>query len=84
MSETLNINDIIGLVKETNKDFEMDIYIPSLNKDVHFKPMNASHLKSIIKTSVEGIFANNYFNQSVFSIIKDICDPSIPLSNINL
>lgn len=82
MSQTLNINDIIGLVKETNKDFEMDVYIPSLNKEVHFKPMNASHLKSIIKTSVEGIFANNYFNQSVYSIIKDICDPSIPLSKI--
>lgn len=82
MSETLNINDIIGLVKETNKDFEMDVYVPSLNKDVHFKPMNASHLKSIIKTSVEGIFANNYFNQSVFSIIRDICDSSVPLSKI--
>jgi hypothetical protein len=82
MSETLNISDIISLVKETNKDFEMDIYIPSLNKDVHFKPMNASHLKAIIKTSVEGIFANNYFNQSVFAIIKDIRDPSIPLSKI--
>jgi hypothetical protein len=82
MSETLNISDIISLVKETNKDFEMDIYVPSLNKDVHFKPMNASHLKAIIKTSVEGIFANNYFNQSVFAIIKDIRDPSIPLSKI--
>jgi hypothetical protein len=82
MSETLNINEIIGLVKETNKDFEMDIYVPSLNKEVHFKPMNASHLKTIIKTSVEGVFANNYFNQSVYSIIKDICDSSIPLSKI--
>lgn len=82
MSETLNISDILNLVKETNKDFEMEVYVPSLKKDVHFKPMNASHLKAIIKTSVEGIFANNYFNQSVFSIIRDICDPSVPLANI--
>lgn len=44
--------------------------------------MNASHLKSIIKTSVEGVFANNIFNQTLFAIIKDIIDSSVPLSSI--
>jgi hypothetical protein len=82
MSETLNINDIINLVKESNKEFESDLFLPSLKKDVHFKPMNASHLKSIIKTSVEGVFANNMFNQTLFAIIKDVIDSSIPLSSI--
>lgn len=82
MSETLNINDIINLVKESNKEFECDIFIPSLKKDVRFKPMNASHLKSIIKTSVEGVFANNIFNQILYSIIRDIIDPSVQLSEV--
>lgn len=84
MSEAMNISDIINLVKESNKEFESDIFIPSLKKEIHFKPMNASHLKSIIKTSVEGIFSNNLFNQSVFSIIKEIIDPSVNISQITL
>lgn len=84
MSEKLNVNDIINLVKESNKEFECDLFIPSLKKDVRFKPMNASHLKSIIKTSVEGVFTNNIFNQTICSIIKDIIDPAVPISNITI
>ena len=82
MSETLNINDIINLVKESNKEFECDIFLPSLKKEVRFKPMNASHLKAIIKTSVEGVFSNNIFNQTLYAIIRDIIDPSVQLSEI--
>ena len=82
MSETLNINDIINLVKESNKEFECDLFLPSLKKEVRFKPMNASHLKAVIKTSIEGVFANNIFNQTLFTIMKDIVDSSVPLSEI--
>lgn len=83
MSETLNINDIISLVKESNKQFETDIYIPSLNKEIHCKPMNASHLKNIIKTSISGVFSNIKFNQTMFTVLKDVLDPSIPTTVIN-
>lgn len=82
MSEKVNINELINLVRETNKEFESDIFVPSLQKEVHFKPMNASHLKAIIKTTVEGVFANNVFNQTVFQIISDTIDPSIPVTKI--
>lgn len=82
MQDPLNINEILNLMKETNKEFDSQVYIPSLSKDVRVKTMNASHLKNIVKTSVEGIFANNIFNQTTFSIIKDILDPEVPLSTI--
>lgn len=83
MSEQLNINEIISLVKETNKQFESTVYVPSLNKEMHCKPMNASHLKNIIKTSVSGVFSNIKFNQVMFTVLKDVLDPSIPTTNIN-
>lgn len=83
MSETLNINDIISLVKESNRQFETDIYIPSLNKEIHCKPMNASHLKNIIKTSISGVFSNIKFNQTMFTVLKDVMDPSISTTVIN-
>ena len=45
--------------------------------------MNALHLKSIIKTALAGSFVDNQFNQTMYVILKDILDPSIPTSNIN-
>jgi hypothetical protein len=82
MSENLNINEIIKLVKDSNKEFESDIYLPSQNKDIHVKSMNASHLKSIIKTAVSETFHDLAFNQTVFTILREILDPSCPLSSV--
>lgn len=79
----LNQQEILALLKESNKQFESETYIPSLNKEVHIKPMNALHLKSIIKTALAGSFVDNQFNQTMYVILKDILDPSIPTSNIN-
>lgn len=84
MSEQLNIQDVISLMRESNKQFESTVYIPSLNKEIHVKPMNALHFKSIIKSSISGLFADNQFNINVFNIFKDILDPSIPLSTMNV
>lgn len=82
MSENLNINDIIKLVKDSNKEFESDIYIPSQNKEVHIKPMTASHLKAIIKTAVSETFQDLAFNTTTFLILKDILEPACPVSSI--
>jgi hypothetical protein len=82
MSENLNINEIIKLVKDSNKEFESDIYLPSQNKEIHIKSMNASHLKSIIKTAVSETFHDLAFNQTVFIILREILDQSCPISSI--
>lgn len=84
MPDNLNVADILNLVMESNKEFESQIFIPSLQKEIHAKPMNASHLKSILKTSVSGVFANNGFNQTTFVMLKEILDPSVPTSQINV
>lgn len=82
MSENLNINEIIKLVKDSNKEFESDIYVPSQNKEVHVKPMTASHLKAIIKSAVSETFQDLAFNQTTFIILRDILDASCPVSSI--
>lgn len=72
MAENLQINDILNLVKETNKNLEKTYFIPSLKTETIVKPMTAGHLKQIVTSSLSGIFANNKFNQIVYNIIKDI------------
>jgi hypothetical protein len=78
----LNYQEILSLLKESNKQFDSEIYIPSLNKEIHTKPMNAVHLKNIIRTALSGVFIDNQFNQVVYTILRDVLDPSIPFSNI--
>ena len=72
MSQDLNINEIINLVKEANKNSETKIFIPSLNEEIGVMPMTASHLQQIITTTVSGLFANNRFHELFYSILKEI------------
>lgn len=80
----LNINEILGLINVANKQLEHDVYIPSLNKEIHLKPLNAMHTKNIAKSAIEGQFAQNMFTTMIYHILKDVSDPSIPLTHINI
>lgn len=87
MSETtqnLNIQDILGLISDANKSLEHDVYIPSLNKEIHLKPLNANHTKNIAKAAIEGPFAQNQFTMMIYNILKEVCDPSIPMTHLNI
>lgn len=87
MSETtqnLNIQDILGLISDANKSLEHDVYIPSLNKEIHLKPLNANHTKNIAKAAIEGPFAQNQFTLMTYNILKEVCDPSIPMTHLNV
>jgi hypothetical protein len=72
MSDKLTINQIMNLVKESNAELNHPIFIPSQGIEISAKPMNASHLKDIMKISAAGIFMNNAFNQELYAIIKDV------------
>ncbi len=80
----LSISEIFGLINDANKNLEHDVYIPSLNKEIHLKPLNALHSKNIAKAALDGAFSQNQFNIIMYNILKDISDPSVPLSQINI
>jgi hypothetical protein len=82
--DQLNIDEIMTLMRDSNKSFDSDIFIPSINKEIHVKPMNALHLKNIIKTTLNGVFVDNQFNIVLYSIFREILDPSISLAHINV
>ena len=84
MPKTLSVNEIINLVKETNLNDGNVIYIPSLQKEISVKPMTAVHLKNIIKTTVSGVFSNTIFNQSFYSILKDILPEDVNTESLTL
>lgn len=89
MSETstlqeVNLSDFLSILKENQEKFKTNFVVPSLNKEVVLKPMNSVHFKSIINSALSGVFTTNKFNTSMYEIIKDVFDPSIPLSSLNI
>ena len=83
IEQPLNLRDIMSLINTANKTLEHDVYIPSLNKEIHLKTLNANHTKHIAKAAIEGAFSQNQFTMTMYTILKDICDPSVPLSKMN-
>lgn len=83
-NQEINFNEFVNLLKQNNDNFKGETLILSLNKEVHTKPMNAIHLKDIIKTALSGVFVNNAFTLAMFNILRSISDPSISLSAINI
>lgn len=83
-NQNLNISDILGLIDTANKTLEHDVFIPSLNKEIHLKPLNAMHTKNIAKAAIEGPFAQNQFTLMTYNILKEVCDSSIPMTHLNV
>lgn len=87
MAETerpLNIKEILSLINNANKVLEHDVYLPSVDKEIHLKTLNANHTKNIAKAAIEGAFSQNQFTLILYSVLKEISDPSIPLSHITI
>ena len=85
MSSNINsITDIISLIESETQKLDSDIYVPSINKEVHVKALNTNHSKNIIKSVMEGSFASVQFNLVMFLILSEIWDGSVPLANINI
>lgn len=77
-----NFNEILDALNNANKTLEKQVYIPSLNKEVTARPLNAHHTKGLIKTSIDGPFATNQFNMEIRNILKNILD--VDLSSVTI
>ena len=84
MSDPVQFNDILALLDNANKSLETEIFVPSLNTSFTAKALNANHTKNIVKTTVEGPFADNQFTIIMHTILSDIFANRIDLKTINL
>ena len=84
MSDPVQFNDILALLDNANKSLETEIFVPSLNASFTAKALNANHTKNIVKTTVEGPFADNQFTIIMHTILSDIFANRIDLKTINL
>lgn len=82
MPENLNSKDILKLLSDLNTSLTKDCYIPSANTHVKLKPLTTTHLKNIIKSTMDGPFAQVQFNINFHPILKEVLDAD--LGNVNI
>lgn len=85
MSDSNNIQNILQALKELDKTNSFEIYLPSLQKTVPFKQLNAEQLKNILKASIDPSVYKAQFILTVNNLIKEnILDNSIDTNQLNI
>lgn len=74
MSKKNNYQDIIAALDQANESNTIDIFVPSKQETVKFKPLTVNHQKKIIETAIDAADFN-ISAQSLLSseIINDCC-----------
>jgi hypothetical protein len=86
MSQTIdNVQDVLQLLKELDKTNSFEIYLPTLQKKVLFKQLNAEQLKKLLKTIIDSPIHNTEFITTFNEIIKEnILDESVDVNSLNI
>lgn len=67
-----DLKNIFDIISEVNKKLEKGIFIPSTKENIVAKPLTTQHTKRLLKTSIEGPFADTLFNIEMSNILKEI------------
>lgn len=68
-----SVADILASVGELNKKQITEIYIPSLKKDLSFRPLTVKQQKSLLSSGVDVEVENLTFSNTINSIILENC-----------
>lgn len=66
-----NFNDIISVLDSINKEVNVPVYIPSLNKEVGFKSINTGQQKSLLKAAVDNPVFQTRFTIALYNLINE-------------
>ena len=85
MSTSLDVKDILSLIKDLDNNTNFNLYIPSLQKEIGFKQLTTEQLKRILKTVIDSPIYNTEFTLTLNSIIKENClDKEINTENFTV
>jgi len=78
-------SSIIDAINKTNNSSFVDIYVPSIDKNVKFKPLTVQHQKKIITAALEATAVNaTHYAILTSNLIKESCvEPDITFSSID-
>jgi hypothetical protein len=74
MTEEIQIstfNDALNALNTVSEQFKIDVLIPSLNKTLTFKEIDAKQQKSLLSAAMDNSIYNNEFVKIFYQILKD-------------
>jgi len=75
-----DINDIIGAIESVSRQNTLDIFVPTQNRTVKFRPMTVKHQKQIISSALENSLNTAHFHVECNNIISECClEPDIEI-----
>jgi len=72
-SKKANYNDILASVAELNKQQIIDIYVPSINDNVKFKPLTVKQQKRILSSGLDMELEKLSFSNTINELITENC-----------
>lgn len=75
-----NINEILKLLNTVNTEKAIDVYIPSLKRDIKFKNINTGQQKRLIKTVIDNPIFQTRLVYAIYEIVSENCLDSNALS----
>lgn len=77
-----NVNDILKQLDTLNQQSGIDVFVPSLKRNVKFKALNLRQQKNLLKASVEESLTKLSFITNFYSIIQENALDSINVNNL--
>lgn len=84
MADKTNFNEAISLLKKNAEQNGSDIWVPSLNKSVKFKPLTTLHHKKFVKILIDSSIFNNALNLHIYDVISQTCIDPINIDDLTV
>jgi hypothetical protein len=80
-----NFADALSLLKKNAEQRSYDVWVPSLNQEVKFKPLTTLHHKKFVKSLIDSSLFTTSLNLHIYDVIKQSClDNSIDVDTLTV
>jgi hypothetical protein len=84
-NNTLDFTQAIEALQQVSESFTVNVWIPSLNKHIEFKQLDAKQQKNILSSAMDTSVYNTSFIKTFYNIIKEnILDKTINVNEFTL
>ena len=81
----LSFEEALKAINTASDTFKVNIWIPSLNKEVSFKEMDAKQQKTLLKAAIDNTVYNSYFIKAFYDILKEnVLDEGISIDDFTI
>lgn len=80
----VNFTNALNLLKKNAEQRSYGVWVPSLGRDVNFKPLSTLHHKKFVKILIDANTFNLALNLHIYDVIKECCLENINIGDLNI